>query len=104
MGRKRKRYGDEFKTSVVKEALQENVKDAEIAAKHKISPSTLCEWKRAFLNGEFKTKEEKKLLKQMEELQEQNRTLLQVLGKKDLEVELLKKKEEFIKKMEVGSW
>jgi putative transposase len=104
MGRKRKRYGDEFKISVVKEALQENAKEAEIAAKQEISPSTLCEWKRAFLNGEFKTKEEKKLRQLMEELQEQNKTLLQTLGKKDLEIELLKKKEEFIKKMESGSW
>jgi transposase-like protein len=104
MGRKRKRYGDEIKISVVKEALQENTKDAEIAAKHEISPSTLCEWKRAFLNGEFKTKEEKKLLKQMEAQQDQIGTLLQALGKKDLEIELLKKKEECIKKMESGSW
>jgi len=104
MGRKRKHYGDEFKISVVKEALQENTKDAEIAAKYDISPSTLCEWKRGFLDGEFKTKEEKKLQKLMEELQEQNRTLLQALGKKDLEIELLKKKEEYIKKMESGSW
>lgn len=104
MGRKRKRYGDEFKTEVVKEALQENAKDAEVAARHEISPGTLCEWKHAFLNGEFKTKEEKKLQKQMEELQEQNRTLLQTLGKKDLEIELLKKKEEFIKKRESGNW
>ena len=104
MGRKRKHYGDEFKISTVKEALKENAKDAEIAAKHEISPSTLCEWKRAFLNGEFKTKEDKKLLKQMEELQDQNRTLLQALGKKDLEIELLKKKEECTKKMEGGGW
>ena len=104
MGRKRKRYGDEFKISVVKEALQENAKDAEIAAKHEISPSTLCEWKRAFINGEFKTREDKKLLKQMEELREQNRTLLQALGKKDLEMELLKKKEELMTNMEGDNW
>jgi transposase-like protein len=104
MGRKRKRYGDEFKISVVKEALQENAKDAEVAAKHEISPGTLCEWKHAFLNGGFKTKEDKKLIRQMEELQDQNKTLLQALGKKDLEIELLKKKEAFITKEESGSW
>ena len=41
MGRKRKEYSDKFKIEVAKEALKTKAKEAEVATKCNIAPSTL---------------------------------------------------------------
>lgn len=40
MGRKRKDFSDRFKIEVAKEALKKRAKEAEVAAKYNIAPST----------------------------------------------------------------
>ena len=102
MGRNKKTYSDDFKIKVVKEAIESGKTDSEVAAANEIAPSTLCDWKKAYLNGSMKTKEEKKLLKQIEQLQKEKQILLQALGRKELENELLKKKDKLMS--ESGHW
>ena len=41
MGRKRTDFSDRFKIEVAKEALKKRAKEAEVAAKYNIAPSTL---------------------------------------------------------------
>ena len=63
----------------------------DVAAKYDISPSTLSEWKKEALLGND-SKRVKQLEKQLEEANAKNEVLLAVLGKKDLIIELLKKR------------
>jgi len=91
MGRNRKSYSDTFKQKVVKEAFTSGSDAKDIAAKYEISPSTLSEWKKDVLSGND-TKKVKELEKKLAEVQAKNDVLLTALGKKDLIIELLKKK------------
>ena len=91
MGRNRKSYSDNFKQKVVREAFTSTDDAKDIAAKYEISPSTLSEWKKEALSGKD-SKRVKELEKQLEEANAKNDVLLTALGKKDLIIELLKKK------------
>ena len=91
MGRKRKVYTDKFKIMVAKAALKAGANRAEIATKHSVSPSMLSEWTEQFLDGKFETDEQKALRESYEALKAQHEAVLMELGKKQLEVELLKK-------------
>lgn len=95
MGRNRKTYSDTFKQKVVQEAFSSNLDARDIAAKYEISPSTLSEWKRDALSGKD-TKRVKELEKKLAEAEEKNDVLLTALGKKDLIIELLKKKNAYL--------
>ena len=92
MGRNQKTYTDEFKIKVVQEALKKERSDAEVAAEYGVPPTILSDWKKAFCNGEIKSERYKQLEKKIEQLQKEYERALQELGKKQLEVELLKKK------------
>lgn len=92
MGRKRKGYSDSFKIEVAKEGLNRKNKESEVAARYNIAPSTLTEWIQQFLDGKLETEEQKKLRKENEELRAKQEEMLSSLGKKQLEVDLLKKK------------
>lgn len=92
MGRNKKEYNDDFKMEVIREALKKGSTDAEVAARYNIAPSTLSEWKKAFFNNEIKSDNEKQLEKQVQQLQRQYEEALKALGKKQLEVDLLKKR------------
>lgn len=92
MGRKRKDFSDKFKLEVAKEALKKRAKEAEVAAKYSIAPSTLSEWMEQFLEGKLETDEQKALREENERLRAKQDEMLASLGKKQLEVDLLKKK------------
>jgi transposase-like protein len=91
MGRKRKTYPDHFKIDAVKEALQSGVDRSEVAIKYNIAQSTLSEWIAMFLDGKILTDEQKALEDKIAVLEKQQETILMELGKKQLEIELLKK-------------
>lgn len=91
MGRKRKDFSDKFKLEVAKEALKKRAKEAEVAAKYSIVPSTLSEWMEQFLEGKLETDEQKALREENERLRAKQDEMLASLGKKQLEVDLLKK-------------
>jgi len=92
MGRKKKSFTDKFKIEVAKEALKKRAKEAEVAAKYNIAPSTLSEWMELFLEGKLETEEQKALRLENERLKAKQEEMLTSLGKKQLEVDLLKKK------------
>ena len=92
MGRKKKDFTDKFKIEVAKEALKKRAKESEVAAKYNIAPSTLTEWMNLFLEGKLETEEQKALRQDNERLRVQQEEMLASLGKKQLEVDLLKKK------------
>lgn len=95
MGRKRKVYSDKFKCEVVREALKAESKQAEVAVKHDVSPSTLNEWIQLFIDGKLETEEQRSLKEKISQLEEKNEMMLKELGKKQLEIDLLKKNEDF---------
>ena len=92
MERKKKDFTDKFKIEVAKEALKKRAKESEVAAKYNIAPSTLTEWMSLFLDGKLETEEQKALRQDNERLRVQQEEMLASLGKKQLEVDLLKKK------------
>ena len=95
MGRNRKSYSENFKQKVVREAFSGSEEAKDVAAKYEISPSTLSEWKKEALSGKD-SKRVKELEKQLKEANEKNEVLLTALGKKDLIIELLKKKNQVL--------
>ena len=75
MGRKRKDFSDKFKLEVAKEALKKRAKEA---------PMYICRLKELPVNSRCREENERLRAKQDE--------MLASLGKKQLEVDLLKKK------------
>lgn len=100
MGRKKKDFTDKFKIEVAKEALKKRAKEAEVAAKYNIAPSTLSEWMEQFLEGKLETDEQKSLREENDRLRAKQEEMLASLGKKQLEVDLLKKNCIWIRFME----
>lgn len=92
MGRKRKVYQDKFKIDAVREALHSGADRTEVAIKYNIAQSTLSEWITMFLEGKILTDEQKALEEKIAILEKQQEIILMELGKKQLEIDLLKKK------------
>lgn len=92
MGRKRKAYQDKFKIDAVREALHSGADRTEVAIKYNIAQSTLSEWITMFLEGKILTDEQKALEEKIAILEKQQEIILMELGKKQLEIDLLKKK------------
>ena len=75
----------------MKEALKAEANRAEIAVKYNVSPSCLSEWVESFIEGKFETEEQKSMRQKIAELEAKNELMLKELGKKQLEIDLLKK-------------
>lgn len=91
-----KRYDAEFKVKVVLEALKEEITLNELAAKYKVIPANIINWKRDFLaNAEVVFDKEKAVAQYKERLYEKDRQLDEVyrqLGKTNTQLEWCKKK------------
>jgi len=91
-----KRYDTGFKIKVVLEALKEEVTINELAAKYKVIPANIGNWKREFLaNAELVFDKEKAVAQYKEQLGEKSRQmdeLYQQLGKTTTQLEWCKKK------------
>lgn len=92
MGKQRKTYSESFKRKVSIEAIKMNGNYAEVAAKYDITPSIAYNWA-TDLESDKDTKEMKQLRKKLEEAQIQLDLMAKEIGKKQLEVELLKKRQ-----------
>lgn len=93
MGRKRKTYSPDFKRKVLCELL-EGKSLSEVCTEYGLAPSTLSDWKTAFRKEGLAVTSAKDR-KTIEALKAENQTLKTILGKKELEIELLKKEECF---------
>jgi len=91
MGKQRKTYSESFKRKVAIDGIRMNGNFAEVAAKYDITPSMAYNWCIDFENGKD-TREMKQLRRKLEEAQTQLDLMAKEIGKKQLEVELLKKK------------
>lgn len=85
----RKKYSTKFKTSVVLEALKEQMTISELAQKHTIHPQQISNWKREFLsNAESIFDKGKKSAKtEKEELAD---SLHKIIGQQKVEIDFLK--------------
>ena len=91
MGKQRKTYSESFKRKVAIDGIRMNGNFAEVAAKYDITPSMAYNWCIDLENGKD-TREMKQLRRKLEEAQTQLDLMAKEIGKKQLEVELLKKK------------
>lgn len=91
MGHNRKSYSYSFKRKVAQQAIDNSKSLQEIAAENGISPSQVCKWKQQMANGEFSS-ELKKVQKALEETQKKLDVAMIEIGKKDLMIEIAKKK------------
>ena len=91
MGKQRKTYSESFKRKVAIDGIRMNGNFAEVAAKYDITPSMAYNWCVDLENGKD-TREMKQLRRKLEEAQTQLDLMAKEIGKKQLEVELLKKK------------
>ena len=89
MGRKKKTYSDEFKRKCILELL-DGKPFSEVAASNNLAPSTLSDWKKAFVEGSF-SKKAKQAEKETEEYMTKYLKAMEVIGKKKMEIELLRK-------------
>ena len=60
--------------------------------KYNVSPSCLSEWVESFIEGKLETEEQKSMRQKIAELEAKNEQMLKELGKKQLEIDLLKKR------------
>lgn len=63
---------------------------SDVCADNNVAPSTLSDWKKAFIDG-FADKETKKIQKEKEEMAARLQKATEIIGQKELEMELLKK-------------
>ena len=91
-----KRYETGFKVKVVLEALKEEMTINELAAKYKVIPANIGNWKREFLaNAELVFDKEKAVSQYKEQLGEKSRQmdeLYRQLGQTTTQLEWCKKK------------
>lgn len=87
----RKMFSPQFKASVVRDALKGDKTINELAAIHEVHPTQLGEWKKTVLDAlpslfaDKRTKEGKTDQQKIDELH-------RVIGKRDAEIEWMKKK------------
>ena len=91
MGKQRKTYSENFKRKVAIDAIRMKGNYAEVAAKYDITPSMAYNCAQDLESGKD-TKEMKQLRKKLEEAESQLDLMAKEIGKKQLEVELLRKK------------
>lgn len=94
MGRNKKTYTDEFKMKCIGQLLDGKA-FSDVCASNSIAPSTLSDWKKAVLKSGFGSKELKNARKERDEIQAQLEAARSLIGKKELEIELLKKEQHF---------
>jgi len=87
VSRKGKRYSPKFQFQVVLEVLQGNREAAEIARAYNIHPTTVSRWKQEFLdNGAEVFGKDKTVARYEKRIKE----LEQLLGRKEVEIALLR--------------
>lgn len=87
----RKKYDSKFKTGVVLDLLSNRQTLSEIAEKYQLHHSIILRWKKEFLENAHQIFEKKpdEAAKEQETLIE---SLYQTIGKRDIELEWMKKK------------
>ena len=93
MGRNKKTCTDKFRIKCLTE-MMEGKSLGEVAAANDVATSTLSDWKKAFSEGKMYS-DSNKDRKEKEEYKEKYLKAIEVIGKKEMEIELLKKEQRF---------
>lgn len=93
MGRNKKTYTDKFRIKCLTE-MMEGKSLGEVAAANDVATSTLSDWKKAFSEGKM-CSDNNRDRKEKEEYKEKYLKAIEVIGKKEMEIELLKKEQRF---------
>lgn len=94
MGRNKKTYTEEFKMKCIGQLL-DGKSFSEVCASNSVAPSTLSDWKKAILTNGFGSKELRNARKERDAIKAQLDAARNLIGKKELEIELLKKEQHF---------
>jgi len=100
MGARGRRFSEEFKLHVVQEVLS-GERQAVVARRHSVSVNSLSLWMKAYRTGRLgggATGDP-----DVQRLLAENRQLKELLGKKELELEFLKKAEAFARELKKDS-
>ena len=100
MGASRRRFSEEFKLQVIQEVLS-GERQAVVARRHSVSVNSLSLWMKAYRTGRLGGGATGG--SDMQRLLAENRQLKELLGKKELELEFLKKAEAFARELKNGS-
>jgi transposase len=90
---RRRRFSTELKLAVVAEAMQPGMSISYVARRHGLSPSLLFRWRRLMSEGgeeAVRADEAVVAASEVRRLQERVRELERLLGRKTMEVEILK--------------
>lgn len=90
--RSRRRFGAEFKTKVVLEALRERNTLEELAKKYELHPNQITSWKKEFLENASVVFEKSKNGLVREENEKEKEELYKQIGVQKIENDWLKKK------------
>jgi transposase-like protein len=87
----RKKYSDEFKQQIVKEAIETGNMSL-VARQHEIAKSMVAKWVKQYKNPPVQKNNKKKAIDNSyyKELETENDKLKKLLGEKDLEIAILK--------------
>ena len=85
----RKKYSDEFKQQIIKEAI-ETGNCSIVARKHNLIPSNVARWVRTHSNGNNSASKNYYPDKNSKELAKENEQLKKILGEKELEIAILR--------------
>ncbi|MBU1984833.1 transposase [bacterium] len=100
MGSKGRRFSDEFKHQVVQDVLAGATQEA-VARRHGIAVNTVAMWLRAYRSGRLGGEATGGV--DVQRLLSENRQLKELLGKKELELEFLKRVAAFERERSSGS-
>ena len=91
MGRKKKTYSTDVKRKCISE-LMEGKEFSKVCVDNGVAPSTLSDWKKACLAG-IGGRESKARDKKLAEAEEKLQKAQEIIGRKEMEIELLKKEQ-----------
>lgn len=91
MESKHRKYDPKFKLQVVLDMLSNKMTFSEMTAKYQLHPSVINRWKKEFLENAHKVFEENPHNKDKEK-NELIESLYKTIGKRDIELEWMKKK------------
>lgn len=93
MGRKKKTYSTDVKWKCITE-IMEGKEFSKVCVDNGVAPSTLSDWKKACLAG-IGGRESKARDKKLAEAEEKLQKAQEIIGRKEMEIELLKKEQRF---------
>lgn len=85
--KRRKQLSGSVKFQLAIESIKENIPQTELARQYNINPALISRWKQELLNNGYQIFEHKRIDENRKRIEE----LENIIGKKEIEIQLLKK-------------